>query len=82
MIPRLMWQVVERRLRRRLPPDQVDVVIGDLLEDYEQRRRSDGRLRPHLWLLSECRSLVRAYRPAATRPAPGVRLAVPPTLFD
>jgi predicted permease len=69
-----MWQLVERRLRRNLPPDQVAAVLGDLLEDFEQRRL-EGRLGAEWWLLRECRSLVRAYRPSVTRPVAGRRFA-------
>jgi predicted permease len=60
-----LWRWVEARLRRSLPRAHASSTIGDLAEDFAQRRASSGRLRAGLWLIAEARSLRRAYRSAA-----------------
>lgn len=63
----LMWQFVEARLRRTVPPESLQSVLGDLAEDYDRRRTSRGRVRASVWVLQECRSLSRAYASAGWR---------------
>jgi putative ABC transport system permease protein len=58
----LLWWVIERRLRRSLPPTHAASTLGDLAEDFAQRRGASGAVRAHLWLIAEARSLRAAYR--------------------
>jgi len=58
----LAWRVLERRLRRYLPPERVLPILGDLCGDHERYAREHGRVRARLWLIREMASLVAAYR--------------------
>jgi predicted permease len=60
-----LWRIVEARLRRRLPPAHLESTIGDLAEDYLERRGTIGGLRAGFWLLGEAWSLRRAHVPAS-----------------
>ena len=62
-----IWTLVERRLRRAIPPAKHAATIGDLAEDYARQRAQAGSLRGNLWLLKEARSLARAYRLSNSR---------------
>ena len=63
-----LWRIVESRLGRRLPHGQCTAVLGDLLEDYRRDRDARGAWRAELRVLSEARSIARAYRrPAGPR---------------
>lgn len=61
-----IWRLVERRLRRVLPPERMDSTVGDLLEDFERRVGRDGRLRAAWWVVRETRSIVAAYNDSTT----------------
>ena len=69
MIGDLLWRVVEARLARRVPAAHFRSTMGDLAEDYADRRARIGPIRAGLWLIAEARSLARAYR--AGRAPPG-----------
>jgi putative ABC transport system permease protein len=56
------WRRIERRLSRVLPSAKVASAIGDLAEDYSNRRAATGRIRARFWLASEIRSIERVYR--------------------
>jgi predicted permease len=58
----LAWRVLERRLRRYLPPERVLPILGDLCGDHERYAREHGRVRARLWLARAMASLVAAYR--------------------
>ena len=68
---RLVWRLVEARLQRALPASYVSSAIGDLAEDYANRRRATGEFRAAIWLLREMTSLVAANQ-AALPPEPAV----------
>ena len=63
----LLWRFVEWRLGRRLSDAQLVTTLGDLEEDFAQRRRAVGLIRATVWLLLESRSVAVAYcRPGGT----------------
>jgi putative ABC transport system permease protein len=61
----LVWRFVVSHLRKHVPHPYFESVTGDLLEDYEHRRRGVGRMRAQVWLIRETRSVTRAYRGAS-----------------
>jgi predicted permease len=63
-MPDILWRVVERHLRRSVPSVHLVSILGDLAEDYGERRTALGPLRARLWLIHEARSLIVAYRAA------------------
>jgi len=64
------WRLVEWWLSRRLPPESVDAVLGDLQDDYTRRLTGSSRFATDYWILSEARSVVRAFRSDRGQPAP------------
>lgn len=65
---RLLWRLVEQRLRQALPRERVDHTLGDLMEDHARRRAARGALNAAVWVIRECRSLTRAYGRTPARP--------------
>ena len=61
-MPPCLWRVVERRLAREVPAAHLPSLTGDLLEDYERRAASHGRVEAEIWLARESLSLLAAYR--------------------
>jgi putative ABC transport system permease protein len=57
----LIWRLAERRIRRALPPQSVDPVLGDLAEDFAAREEQSGAFRASVWLMAESRSLAAEY---------------------
>lgn len=49
------------RLARLVPAHRLPGLLGDLHEDFVQRRQTTGVVRAHWWLWREARSLERAY---------------------
>jgi putative ABC transport system permease protein len=62
---RLLWRVATWWIRRRLPADVTDPILGDLAEDFSQRQRTQSWFAAGVWLLRESLSITGAY---ATRP--------------
>jgi putative ABC transport system permease protein len=56
------WRIAQRAVRRHIPTDRLQPVLGDLLEDYQQIAVTRGRLRAEAWLLGEALSLASSYR--------------------
>lgn len=69
----VLW-LVERRLRRVVPPLRLPSILGDLVEDYVRQRATRGPLWCGLWLLRESRSLTRAYRKSSAARGPAARV--------
>jgi putative ABC transport system permease protein len=63
----LFWRLAERRIRRALPPQSVDPVLGDLAEDFAAERQRSGAIRAALWLMFESRSLATEYHTQSNR---------------
>lgn len=63
-MPPAVWPLVERLLTRYLPARCLASTLGDLIEDYQRRLDTQGRLRAELWLARESLSLTTAYRTA------------------
>jgi putative ABC transport system permease protein len=62
----LLWRFVEWRLNRHLTPTELLTTLGDLDEDFAQRRRDVGSVRAAVWLIREARSVASAYKRRAT----------------
>lgn len=56
-----VWRLIEWRLRRRLPPEEVAPVLGDLIEDHRRRHSAIGPVRATVWLIREAGSVARSY---------------------
>jgi len=69
-----LWWLVERSLRRVVPPLYLPSAMGDLLEDYARQRATRGALVCGVWLIRESASLTRAYRRASATQGPAARL--------
>lgn len=57
----LLWRLIVRRLRLRLPGADCDAVLGDLIEDYRTGRRARGWLRAEWQVWRDARSISEAY---------------------
>jgi putative ABC transport system permease protein len=57
----LLWRLVVRRLRRRVPGATHDALLGDLVEDYRKDRRARGRLAAEWRVWRDARSIARGY---------------------
>ncbi|HUR21546.1 MAG TPA: ABC transporter permease [Vicinamibacterales bacterium] len=63
----LAWRLIVRRLTRRLPPESVGAILGDLAEDYRTDRRTTGWLAAEWTAWRDAGSIVRAYHPDRRR---------------
>jgi putative ABC transport system permease protein len=73
---RLLWRVVSLWIRRSIPTDKADPILGDLVEDLRERRRVGGKVAAAIWLLRECRSMTAAYgTPERDAPASSVNVS-------
>ena len=63
----LTWRLIVRRLTRRLPPDAVPAILGDLAEDFRTDKRTSGRLAAEWNAWRDAASIVRAYHPHQRR---------------
>jgi hypothetical protein len=58
----LTARIVERLLSRRLAPEHVRAIVGDLIEDHDEQRRKHGRVGAVIWIAFETVSILNAYR--------------------
>jgi putative ABC transport system permease protein len=63
----LAWRLVSWRLRRHLPEETRQAVLGDLIEDYRRDRSAHGRFAAERRFLTEAWSVAQAYRRAVTK---------------
>jgi putative ABC transport system permease protein len=61
------WRAIVRYLTRRLPPQNIAAILGDLAEDYQRDRGTRGRLSAEWKTWRDARSTVRAYQPDRSR---------------
>jgi putative ABC transport system permease protein len=73
---RIIWQILEWWLLRRLPGAAAGPVIGDLLEEHAVKRGRVGPIRATIWLLNESLSIAVAYRPQMRATANAQRSAM------
>src|SRR5688572_27794497 len=59
----IAWRLIVHRLTRRLPPEAVAAILGDLAEDYRTDRRTSGWLSAEWKVWRDAGSIVRAYQP-------------------
>ena len=57
----VLWRWMERGLELRIADQHLPSVLGDLLEDFQERCETSGRMRAEAWLISEYVSLTRVY---------------------
>src|SRR6185503_20370093 len=63
----LAWRLIVGRLTRRLPPDAVAAILGDLAEDYRKDRRASGWFAAEWKAWRDAGSIVSAYQPDRSR---------------
>lgn len=63
----IVWRFASWWIRRRVPADKADPILGDLAEDYRERLRTRTRVTTTVWLIRECRSMISAYGNDRTR---------------
>jgi putative ABC transport system permease protein len=61
----LSWPVLARLLRRRVPTSNLEIVVGDLLEDFRRDRLRIGWIRAEFHVALGAFSIARFYRRAA-----------------
>ncbi len=69
----LFLRLLERRLAGRVPASRLSPLLGDLLEDYHDRRAIRpgwrGWIAAQIWLARECLSMSSAYRAKPSGPS-------------